>query len=104
MELGEIAAKKIRDLDPHSSGAYVILSNLYAAAGKWRDVTRMRILMKEQGFKKQRAYSWMEISNEVHLFLGGDISHSDINMIPLELKRINLHIKAINHIAETDSE
>ncbi|KAK9285520.1 hypothetical protein L1049_024714 [Liquidambar formosana] len=42
----------------------------------------------------------MEIGNEVHSFLGGDISHPDIDKIHLELKRIRLQMKAMDDIAE----
>ncbi|KAK8672945.1 hypothetical protein V6N13_111302 [Hibiscus sabdariffa] len=87
VELGELAAKKIVEWNPHHSGAYVVLSNIYAAAGMWDEVTRVRIQMKEQGVKKQCAYSWMEIGNKVHQFLGGDLSHPDTDKIHLEIKR-----------------
>lgn len=94
VEIGELAAKNMLDLDPQSSGPYVILSNMYAAAGKWGDVARVRNLMKEHGIKKQQAYSWTEIGNKVHNFVGGDISHPDIDNIHLLLKKINLHMAA----------
>ncbi|MBA0707170.1 hypothetical protein Golax_019243 [Gossypium laxum] len=102
VELGELAAKKIVEWNPHHSGAYVVLSNIYAAAGMWDEVTRVRLQMKEQGVKKQCAYSWMEIGNKVHHFLGGDISHPDTNKIHLEIKSISLQMKALVNIAEID--
>ncbi|GLT56742.1 hypothetical protein SLA2020_297620 [Shorea laevis] len=101
IELGELAAKKIVDLNPQNSGAYVMLSNMYARAGMWDEVIRVRVLMKDQGVKKQRGYSWLEIGDKMHLFLGGDISHPDTARIHLELKRISLQMKAIDDIAET---
>ncbi|KAM0952600.1 putative tetratricopeptide-like helical domain superfamily [Dioscorea sansibarensis] len=96
VKLGELAAEKLVQLDPQNSGAYVMLSNLYAAGGMWMDVTRIRGVMKEQGAKKQPGYSWTEISDKVHLFLGGDVSHPDILRIHLELRRISLHMKINN--------
>ncbi|KAM5577163.1 pentatricopeptide repeat-containing protein [Rosa sericea] len=96
VEIGELAAKNMLDLDPLSSGPYVILSNMYAAAGKWNDVARVRSLMKEHGVKKQQAYSWIEIGNKVHNFVGGDISHPDVDNIHLVLKKISLHMAANN--------
>lgn len=93
VDLAELAAKNLVELEPHNSGAYVMLSNIYAAAGMWRDVTRVRGLMKEQGIKKQPGYSWLEIGNEVHYFLGGDISHPEIDRIYLELRRISKQMK-----------
>lgn len=100
VEFGELAAKKIGNLDAWSSGAYVMLSNIYAAAGMWRDVMRVRVLMKEQGVKKERAYSWMEISDKVHCFLGGDVSHPHTDKIYMELNRVSLQMKLVDDTAE----
>lgn len=100
VQLGELAATNIRDLDPENPGAYVMLSNIYAAAGMWKEVTRVRVLMKQQGIKKQRAYSWMEIGNKVNYFLGGDLSHPDTSKIHSELKSISLQMKSMDDIAE----
>ncbi|KAE8693245.1 histone H3.3-like [Hibiscus syriacus] len=99
IELGELAAKKLGN--PHHSGTCVVLSNIYAWAGMWDEVTRMRLQKKEQGVKKQCAYSWMEIGNKVHHhFLGGDLSHPDTSH--LEIKSISLQMKALVNIAEID--
>ncbi|KAF7839921.1 pentatricopeptide repeat-containing protein [Senna tora] len=96
VELGEVAAKRILHLDPCNSGAYVMLSNIYAAAGKWKDVNRVRILMKDQGVKKQRACSWVQIGNKIHCFLGGDASHPNIIDIHITLRRISLHMRVLD--------
>nr|KYP49280.1 Pentatricopeptide repeat-containing protein At4g02750 family [Cajanus cajan] len=93
VKLGELAARRILNSDPYNSGAYVMLSNIYAAAGKWKDVHRIRVLMKEQGVKKQRAYSWLQIGNKIHCFVGGDPSHPNIKDIHVALRRITLHMK-----------
>jgi pentatricopeptide repeat protein len=47
VELGEYYAKNVSDLDPESSGAHTLLSNLYAANGKWDDVARIRTKFKD---------------------------------------------------------
>lgn len=88
VELAEMAATRIFELEPSNSGAYIMLSNIYAAVGMWRNVTRMRWLMKENGVKKQPGYSWMEMGDKVHMFLGGDITHPEIGDIHLELRKI----------------
>ncbi|KAL1366092.1 hypothetical protein HN51_013989 [Arachis hypogaea] len=93
VKLGELAASKILNLDPYNSGAYVMLSNIYAAAGMWKDVNRVRVLMKERGVKKQKAYSWMQIKNRIHCFVGGDPSHPNISDIHFALRMIALHMK-----------
>ncbi|XP_073010744.1 pentatricopeptide repeat-containing protein At3g02330, mitochondrial-like isoform X1 [Typha latifolia] len=104
LELGELAAKKLVLLDSQNSGAYVMLSNIYAASGMWSEVTRMRGLMKEQGVKKQPGYSWTEIADKVHLFLVGDASHPEISKIMSELQRIGLHMKMTDNETNKISE
>ncbi|KAK9128156.1 hypothetical protein Syun_016953 [Stephania yunnanensis] len=56
-ELAELAAENLIRLDPENTSYYVILSNLYAESGRWRDVERLRMYMKEKGFRKKVGYS-----------------------------------------------
>ncbi|CAA6666937.1 unnamed protein product [Spirodela intermedia] len=46
-ELAEFAAGRLLELNPRSAGAYVQLANVYAAAGRWEDVSRVRRLMRD---------------------------------------------------------
>ncbi|XP_057541837.1 pentatricopeptide repeat-containing protein At4g02750-like [Amaranthus tricolor] len=92
VEFGELAAKKLLDLDPNFSGAYIMLSNIYAGLGMWKEVTKVRCLMKEKGVKKHNAYSWIEIGDQVHVFEGWAVSHPEIDEIYSQLKQIRLHM------------
>ncbi|KHN06558.1 Pentatricopeptide repeat-containing protein, partial [Glycine soja] len=100
VELGELAARIILNLDPFNPDAYVMLSNIYAAAGNWKHAHRIRVLMKEKGVKKQTAYSWLQIGNKTHCFVGGDPSHPNINDIHVALRRITLHMKVKGNYEE----
>ncbi|KOM47196.1 hypothetical protein LR48_Vigan07g090000 [Vigna angularis] len=62
VELGELAADKLFEVEPHNSGNYVLLSNIYALAGRWKDVDKVRDKMRKQGVKKTTAWSWVEHS------------------------------------------
>jgi pentatricopeptide repeat protein len=93
VQLGEFAAKMLVQSDSGSSGPYVMLSNIYAAAGMWGEVNRVRGQMKEKGVKKQPGYSWTEIANQVHMFVGGDASHPEMNKITSELRKITFHMQ-----------
>ncbi|XP_010681000.2 pentatricopeptide repeat-containing protein At4g02750 [Beta vulgaris subsp. vulgaris] len=103
-ELGELAAKKILELDPHNSGAYVMLSNIYARCGMWKEVAKVRCSMKEQGVKKQSAYSWIELGDEVHIFVGWGVSHPEIDKILSNLKQFSFHLKTAEDVADLLSE
>ncbi|PRQ36621.1 putative DYW domain-containing protein [Rosa chinensis] len=56
-------------------GAYVLLSNIYSAAKKWKEAAEMRVSMRDKGMKKKPACSWIEVKNKVHAFVAGDESH-----------------------------
>lgn len=60
-ELGEIVAKRLIELEPGDLGPYVLLSNIYAAEGRWGDVEHVRKMMKENGLQKESG------SSQVHL-------------------------------------
>ncbi|CAO2211286.1 unnamed protein product [Urochloa humidicola] len=104
VQLGEIAAKMLVKSDSESSGPYVMLSNIYAAAGMWGQVNQIRGQMKERGVKKQPGYSWTEIANEVHMFVGGDASHPEMRKIIFELRKINFHMKMVTNETQIMAE
>ncbi|KAK7854510.1 pentatricopeptide repeat-containing protein [Quercus suber] len=59
-ELGEIVAKRLIELEPRDIGPYVLLSNIYAAEGKWNDVEHVRKLMKEKRLQKAAGSSLVQ--------------------------------------------
>ncbi|PQP94294.1 pentatricopeptide repeat-containing protein [Prunus yedoensis var. nudiflora] len=69
--LAECAAKELFELEPTNPGNYVMLSNVYANAGMWNGVNRVRELMKHRGIKKDAGCSWVQIRNRIHTFLAG---------------------------------
>jgi len=71
-KLGKFAAKKALALKPNMVETYVMLSNIYAAEGKWGEAERMRKLMKRAGSKKEAGRSWIEM----HLMISRVIEKS----------------------------
>ncbi|XP_061361435.1 pentatricopeptide repeat-containing protein At5g48910-like [Gastrolobium bilobum] len=87
VELGERVGWILLDMEPQNSGRYVLLSNIYAKAGRWDDVTRVRKLMKERGIKTVPGTSVMDIGGTIHEFKMGDGSHPQMKEIYLMLER-----------------
>ncbi|CAJ1936751.1 unnamed protein product [Sphenostylis stenocarpa] len=75
IELAEKVVDKILLVDPENKGAYVMMSNIYSAAQRWRDAAKLRVHMRKKGLKKTPGCSWIEVGNKVHTFLAGDESH-----------------------------
>ena len=59
VELGELVAARLFDLEPLNAGNYVLLSNIYASAEQWVDVSLVRNKMKELGVRKIAGCSWI---------------------------------------------
>lgn len=62
-KLGEIVAKRLIELEPLDIGSYVLLSNMYAAQGRWDDVERVRLMMKAKGLQKEAASSLVHLED-----------------------------------------
>ncbi|KAF7083071.1 hypothetical protein CFC21_086889 [Triticum aestivum] len=60
VELGRLAARKAIELEPRNVGIYVELSNLYANAGLWEEINKLREVMKDRGFEKNVGSTWVE--------------------------------------------
>ncbi|KAM7259198.1 hypothetical protein ACFE04_014939 [Oxalis oulophora] len=76
LELGEMAADKLINLEPSRGSNYVQLLNIYGEAGMWDKVVNLRALMKERGVKKSPGCSWIEVRDMVHVFYSGDSSNT----------------------------
>ncbi|KAK8937189.1 Pentatricopeptide repeat-containing protein [Platanthera zijinensis] len=74
-EVAELALKEILVLEPDDSSACILLSNIYAKAGRWDEVSRMRKMMRSGGLKKEPGCSWIEVENKMHAFIAGDHAH-----------------------------
>ncbi|CAJ1974734.1 unnamed protein product [Sphenostylis stenocarpa] len=73
--LAEKAKERIKKLDPHHDGDYVLLSNAYGGVGNWVVKEEVRNSMRNSRIVKEPAISLVHIDQMVHEFLSGDNSH-----------------------------
>lgn len=102
MELAQRAAERLFEVEPHNAGNHVLLSNIYAAAGRWDDVEKVWKLMKDSGVKKDKGRSWVELKDKVHVFVVGDRSHPLTEKIYALLERLTEQIKEAGYVPETN--
>eukprot|EP00253_Pinus_taeda_P007208 PITA_07208 len=62
-DIGKLSANYLLELEQENSSAYVPLSNIYAASSKWKDVARVRKLMKGKIVIKDPGCSWIQREN-----------------------------------------
>ncbi|XP_015573767.2 pentatricopeptide repeat-containing protein At2g13600 [Ricinus communis] len=100
--LGEYVAEKLLEIDPMNSGPYVLLSNMYAELGRWKDVLRVRKLMKHRGVIKQPGCSWIEILGHVHIFMVKDKRHHQRKEIYLLLKMLTEQMRRAGYVLDAN--
>lgn len=88
-KLGAYAGEKLMELGSKESSAYVLLSSIYSALGRLDDVERVRRIMSSRGVNKEPGCSWIELKNQVHVFVVGDMLHPEIKSIREELSRFS---------------
>lgn len=100
VELAAYAAERLTKFDPKRTGMHVVLSNIYASAGKWADVAKVRLHLKEKGVKKVPGCSSIEINGHVHEFTSGDESHSDMVLIASMLDEMSSRARDAGHVPD----
>lgn len=100
IDLGEWAAEKLMALRPRNSGYYVLIANMYAAAGCWDKLARVRTFMRDLGLLKPPGCAWVDIGSGFEPFLVGDpsmeLSH---DIFPL-LEGLTENMKDAGYVAE----
>lgn len=61
IDLAEVAAKHLLELEPGSAGNNLLLSNLHAHAGNWGNVAELKKMMKRRKIRKFPGCSWIEV-------------------------------------------
>ncbi|KAK9086566.1 hypothetical protein Syun_028960 [Stephania yunnanensis] len=101
IDLGIKTADKLLNLDNMNPGIYVVLSNIYAKGGKWKEMYYIRGIMKQRGLKKTPGYSLIEVENRLHTFFAGDNSHPSWVRISHALENLRMEIEASGYVADT---
>lgn len=100
--LAEKAATCLLELQPRNPGYYVLLSNIYANAGRWEDVARVRELMTSRRLKKIPGWTWIEVDSKTHQFSVGDKIHSRSKEIYEMLKILSKKIESVGYVPDTN--
>lgn len=100
-ELGRRAAEMLLELEPQNAVNYVLLSNMYASGGKWEDVAKARMEMRKAEVKKEVGCSWVTMKDGVHVFVAGDKSHPEKELIYEKLKELNRKMRDAGYVPKT---
>lgn len=101
LEIGEIAAMNLLELEPGVASHYVLLSNIYSSAGLWDKAMDVRKKMKEIGVRKEPGCSWIEFDNEVHKFIAGESSHPQSEQLHRFLDTLSDRMRKEGYVPDT---
>jgi pentatricopeptide repeat protein len=93
IEVGELVADRVFELEPENARYHVTLSNIYAEAGRWKSLAKVRNKMNAMGVRKNPGCSWIVVRNRVHAFPVGDRSHPQAEKIYGMLESLAKQIK-----------
>lgn len=102
ISLGQEIAEFLLSHNLATAGTYVLLSNIYDAAGNWIGAAKVRSLMKDSGVEKEPGCSIIEVNSRVHEFLAGDLRHPKSKDIYLMLEEMNCWLKTNGYAPKTD--
>ncbi|XP_078436885.1 pentatricopeptide repeat-containing protein At1g20230-like [Wolffia australiana] len=98
--IGKVAADVLFELEPRNPSNYIILSNIYAAAGMWESALEIRHLMRERGLKQPMACSWTYIHLRAHVFEAGGKPHQELNRVLEEWDRLAMKMESLGYVPE----
>ncbi|GMP86838.1 hypothetical protein CsSME_00039470 [Camellia sinensis var. sinensis] len=100
--MGKLAAKRLLELEPENAGTYMLLSNIYASSGEWREVAKLRLKMKDKGLTKQPGCSWIDVRKKVHVFVVGDKLHRETNLTYSLIHDLHVKMKKVGYVSDDD--
>lgn len=92
LELGEMVANRLIEMEPNDVGPYVLLSNIYASAERWDDVENVREMMMKKGLQKLVGSSLVQPGNngvksvENHSFHKKRLMYSMLGEMGVQMK------------------
>ncbi|KAH7659342.1 TPR-like protein [Dioscorea alata] len=80
-DMAEKVMKKLAKIEPTDGRNFVMLRNLYAGERRWRDVERVKDMIRKYGGKKEAGCSVIEVGSTALEFVSGDKMHPDWDVI-----------------------
>ncbi|KAJ0488318.1 putative tetratricopeptide-like helical domain superfamily [Helianthus annuus] len=93
VEIGELAAHRLFEMDPQAAAPYVEMANIYASVGRWDGVMDVRRLMKTTRVKKFPGESVVQVNGKSFKFRVEDRCHPKGEVIYEVLDCLALQLK-----------
>uniref|UniRef100_A0A0E0MLT2 DYW domain-containing protein n=1 Tax=Oryza punctata TaxID=4537 RepID=A0A0E0MLT2_ORYPU len=78
VDMARVMGQRLLEIDPNDDSAYVMLANVYSAAGRTDEVAGAWITMRDRGVRKEGGRSWIEVRGKVHVFVANERRHEQL--------------------------
>lgn len=103
IELAEISAHKIIEMNPNDVSSYIALSNIYAIKKRWDDVEKVRAMVRGKKLQKEPGCSFVEVDKVFYRFMVGDKSNRQTVEIYAKLKELSMQLKLAGYKPDLSS-
>ncbi|KAK1619353.1 hypothetical protein QYE76_024870 [Lolium multiflorum] len=102
IKVGERAARRLLEMRTENAGHYVLIANMYAAAGCWDELATVRKLMRDLGVTKAPGLAWADLGNGFTPFLVGDRSNPLAPEIYEILDELSEQMRNVSNCSDLD--
>jgi pentatricopeptide repeat protein len=102
IKVGERAATRLLEMRTENAGHYVLIANMYAAAGCWDELATVRKLMRDLGVTKAPGLAWADLGNGFTPFLVGDRSNPLAPEIYEILDELSEQMRNVSNCSDLD--
>ncbi|XP_027334090.1 pentatricopeptide repeat-containing protein At4g14050, mitochondrial-like [Abrus precatorius] len=96
-------ADHLLNLKPEDPSSCILLSNVYAGAGMWKNVSKVRKLMMAMEVKKEPGYSCIELGKESCVFYAGETFHPMKDEIVGLMSKLDAEMRKRGYVPDTSS-
>ncbi|PSS35647.1 Pentatricopeptide repeat-containing protein [Actinidia chinensis var. chinensis] len=102
-QMGIRVANHLLRLEPEDPSTYILLSNAYAGAAMWENVSRVRKRITVMEFKKEPGYSCVDLGKESMVFCAGESFDPMKDEIFGLLKELDAEMKKRGYVPDISS-
>ncbi|KAI5078037.1 hypothetical protein GOP47_0007861, partial [Adiantum capillus-veneris] len=103
IDLGERCFEQVISLDHRDAAGFQQMSCMYADAGIWKGVDQVEDWRQFSNSWKKPGRACVEIGDVAHMFVVGDTSHSQIELIHEKMQSLNMQLKLEGYTPQAPS-
>ncbi|WCJ40114.1 Pentatricopeptide repeat (PPR) superfamily protein [Euphorbia peplus] len=99
--VGLQVAEQMLSLKLEDPSSYILLSNVYAGAGMWENMSRVRKLMAARDVRREPGYSSINLGKETQVFYAGESCHPMKDEMFSLLKELEGEMRRRGYVPDT---